>query len=270
MNGNRVKRMIGHGQPAIGLWVSLPCASSTELIASLAWDWLLLDTEHGPASLETVEDLVRAVKGTDAAPIVRVAANDPALIKQALDRGAMGILVPLVNSAAEAEAAVRAAKYPPLGIRGVAGTRANRFGMDLPDYFARWNDEVLVACQVETALAVDRVDDIAAITGVDILFIGPNDLSANLGVFRRFDDPVFTSAVDRIQRAARAHGVAVGYLAADVDEAVACVERGFLFVGAGSDARLLAGAASTTISAIRSRLRNPERVREASGVRRQP
>jgi 2-keto-3-deoxy-L-rhamnonate aldolase RhmA len=225
--------------------------SSVELLASLGVDWLLFDTEHGPATLETTEDLIRAAERGGVLPVTRVAANDPALIKQALDRGAFGILVPLVNSAAEARGAVRAAKYPPDGIRGVAGTRVNRFGMDLPQYFAAWNEVVLVACQVETAEAVEHVEEIAAVPGLDVVFIGPNDLSANLGVFRQFDHPTFTDAVQRVHQAAQAHGVAVGYLAAGVEEALACVSRGFVFVGAGSDARLLGSAAAALVSGIR-------------------
>ncbi|OGT25032.1 MAG: hypothetical protein A2Z17_06535, partial [Gammaproteobacteria bacterium RBG_16_66_13] len=249
---NAVKERIRHGMPTFGLWISLPCPSSVELLASFGMDWLLFDTEHGPATLETTEDLIRAAERSGVLPITRVAANDAALIKQALDRGAYGVLVPLVSSAAEARSAVRAAKYPPDGIRGVAGTRVNRFGMDLPQYFAAWNEQVLVACQVETAEAVEHIDEIAAVAGLDVLFIGPNDLSASLNVFRQFDQPAFTNAVDKIQQAARTHGVAVGYLASGAEETLACVERGFLFVGAGSDARLLGSAAATLVSTIRA------------------
>ncbi|MDQ7844792.1 MAG: aldolase/citrate lyase family protein [Armatimonadota bacterium] len=256
---NRVKLQLRNGTPTFGLWISLPCPSGVEVLASYGWDWLLIDTEHGPATPETTENMIRAAERHGVVPITRVAANDPALIKQALDRGALGVLVPLVNSAAEARAAVRAAKYPPEGIRGVAGTRANRFGLDLPQYFAAWNDQVLVACQVETADALEQVEEIAAVPGLDVLFIGPNDLSANLKVFRQFDHPAFTSAVQRIQRAAQAHGVAVGYMAAGADEALACAARGFLFIGAGSDARLLGGAAATLIGAIRAGIAAPAR-----------
>ena len=262
MDHNAVKERLRHGLPTIGLWVSLPCASSVELLASLGMDWLLIDTEHGPMTLETVEDLIRGTRGSGVTPIIRVAGNDVALIKQALDRGALGVLVPLVNSAAEAQAAVRAAKYPPEGVRGVAGTRVNRFGLDLPEYFARWNQEVLVACQVETAAAVEHVEEIAAVPGLDVLFIGPNDLSANLNVFREFDSPIFVQAIARIHRAAQSRGVAVGYLAAGVEETLACIRRGFLFVGAGSDARLLGGAVASTMSAIRSQMTG---IRAAAG-----
>lgn len=248
---NPVKRRLHEGQPVIGHWISLPSPAVTELMASLEPDWLMIDTEHGPAGGEVVEDLIRAMKGTPTTPLVRVAANNPALIKHALDRGAMGVLVPMVSSPEEARAAVSAARFPPEGIRGVAGTRANRYGAELPEYFARWNREVLVAVQIETAQAVENVDAIAAVPGLDVLFIGPNDLSATMNRFRQFDHPQFTQAVQLILGAAQRHGLAAGYHTATVDEALERIAQGFRFVGLSSDARLL----SSTMAATAERLR---------------
>ncbi|MDR7470090.1 MAG: aldolase/citrate lyase family protein [Armatimonadota bacterium] len=251
---NTVKHRLKQGQPAVGLWVSFPSPAVVELLATIGPDWLLVDTEHGPTGWERLEDLLRAMKGTEVVPLVRVAANDVALIKQALDRGAYGVIVPLVNTAQEARAAVAAARYPPEGIRGVAGTRVSRYGMDLPEYFARWNSEVLVVCQVETAQALEHVEEIAAVPGVDVLFIGPNDLSANLGCFRQFDHPAFLAAVDRILAAARRCGIAAGYMAGSPEEVLRRIDQGILFIAAGSDARLLAGAAAATYGRIREGL----------------
>lgn len=251
---NAVKRRLQEGLPVVGHWVSFLSPSVVELMASFAVDWLLIDTEHGPASGERVEDLIRAMKGTAVTPLVRVAANDPALIKQALDRGAFGILVPLVNTADGARAAVAAAKFPPDGIRGAAGTRVNRYGTDLPEYFAAWNREVLVAVQIETAEAVKNVEAIAAVPGIDVLFIGPNDLSASLGGFRRFDAPEFRQAVDAVLHAAQRHECTAGYHTATVEEALERVDRGFRFVGLSSDARLLAAMMATTSEHLRKGL----------------
>lgn len=239
---NPVKERLRQGLPAVGLWISLASAAVVEVTASAGPDWLLIDTEHSPAEGETVEHMIRAMKGTAVVPLVRVAANDPALIKKALDRGALGILVPLVGTPEHARAAVAASTYPPAGVRGVAGTRANRYGADLPQYFAEWNREVLVACQVETRDGLENVDAIAATPGLDVVFVGPNDLSAALGCFRQFDHPAFLRALDRILAACRRAGVAAGYMAAGAEEVLARVDQGFRFVALGSDARVLAAA----------------------------
>lgn len=252
MVGNPVKQRLAEGQPAVGQWISLPSPSVVELIASFEPDWLLIDTEHSPAEGETVEHALRAMKGTSVVPLVRVASNDQALIKKALDRGAYGVVVPLVNTMEQAEAAVASAKYPPEGVRGVAGSRANRFGVDLPDYFKQWNSQVLVICQVETAEALENIDAIAAVPGIDVLFVGPNDLSANLNLFRQFDDPEFKGALDRILTAAARHNIAAGYMANNADEVLERIDQGFRFVSAGSDTRLLAAAASATFGKIKA------------------
>lgn len=226
----------------------------TELLAGSGMDWLLIDTEHGAAGWETVEDMIRAMKGTEVVPIVRVAGNDPVLIKKALDRGAFGVVVPLVNTAEQAKAAVSACRYPPEGIRGVAGGRANRYGVDLVEYVAEWNQQALVICQLETREAVENAESIAAVPGIDVLFIGPNDLSANLDRFRKFDDPEFTRAVDQIMQAARAHRKAAGIMAAAADDTLARIDQGFRFISVGSDARMLGAAAASTYEKIRKGL----------------
>ncbi len=265
MFANPLKHRLARGEPVVGHWISLPSPSIMELMASFDPDWLLIDTEHGPADWERVEDLLRAMRGTNVVPLIRVTANDPALIKRALDRGAYGVLVPLVNDAEQARAAVAAAKYPPEGIRGVAGTRVNRFGTDLPEYFAQWNSQVVVMCQVETIEALENVDAIAAVPGVDVLFIGPNDLSASLGVFRKFDHPEFLAAVDRILKAAVHHGIAAGYMCSSAEETLQRIDQGFRFVAGGSDARLLGAAAASFYGKVKSALAERMAARPRSG-----
>lgn len=253
---NRVKERLKQGLPAVGNWINIPSPAVAEILAAHGMDWLLIDTEHSPIDYETMEDILRALRGTEVVPLVRVAGNDPVLIKKALDRGAMGVLVPLVNSAEEAAVAVAAAKYPPQGIRGVAGTRASRYGADLRAYFDAWNEEVLVAVQVETRQALEQVEAIAAVPGVDVLFVGPNDLSANLGVFQQWDHPTFQEAIDRVLAAAGQHGIAAGYMATDSASVLGKIEEGFRFVAAGSDTRLLGAAAAATYGAIERGLRD--------------
>lgn len=247
---NRVKERLKQGLPTVGTWIDLPEPAVAEILAAYGMDWLLIDTEHGPMGWETVENLLRAMRGTEVVPLIRVAGNDPFLIKQALDRGAMGVLVPMINSAEEARAAVAAAKYPPEGIRGLAGTRASRYGLDMGTYVERWNRDVLVVLQVETRAGLENVEAIAAVPGVDVLFIGPNDLSAGLGIFRQYDHPTFQEAVRRIRDAAVKHGVAPGYMGRDAASVLAKVGEGFTFVAAGTDVGLLKEAAASTYRVI--------------------
>ena len=250
---NRVKELLQRGEVAVGCWLSLPSPEVAEVLAELGPDWLLIDAEHGPASDETVENMIRAMRGTQVVPIVRVAANDAALIKKALDRGAHGVLVPLVSSPDDVRAAVAASHYPPRGIRGVAGTRASRYGLDLEAYFREWSQQVLVAVQVETRQALEQVEAIARVPGLDLLFVGPNDLSAALGVFRQFDSPEFNRALDRVVAAARRAGVAAGYMAVNAEDALARIRQGFQFISLASDVRLLMSAARSAFAAVTRR-----------------
>lgn len=252
---NRVKERLKQGLPSVGYWVSLPSPTVAEIMAGFNMDWIMIDTEHGPADYERVEDLLRAIEGTGVVPLIRVADNNTALIKKALDRGAYGVLVPLVNNADEAAAAVSAAKYPPEGIRGVAGTRVSRFGMSLKEYFGSWNNDVLVALQIETRQALENVEEIAAVPGVDVLFIGPNDLSANLGLFQQFDHPEFLGAVSRILKAAQDNRIAAGYMASSPATVLAKADEGFQFIAGGTDARLLMAAIQDATQQIKQGLR---------------
>ncbi len=248
---NAVKQTLADGRVAVGHWISLPSPAVAELVAGLGPDWLVLDTEHAPTEWETVEGMVRALAGTSVTPFVRVAGNDPVLIKKALDRGALGVVVPLINTADQAERAVAGARFPPDGIRGVAGARANRYRLDLSSYLRDWNAQVMVICQIETREALANVDAIAAVPGVDVLFVGPNDLSANLELFRQFDHPDFREALDRVLLAARRHGKVPGIMAAHADEAVRRLEEGFRFISIGSDTRLLTTAVAAALEQVR-------------------
>lgn len=247
---NRVKELLKSGQPAVGSWISLPSPASAELMAGMGFDWLVIDTEHGATDYETLEDMIRALKGADCAPMARVPWNDPVLIKRVLDRGASGLVIPMISTGEEARAAVAACKYPPEGIRGIAGTRTSRYGMDLMDYYHDWNKQGVVVCQIETEEGVKNIRDIMSTPGVDAIFVGPNDLSAGLGVFRQFDHPKFKEAMERIIKAGRETGVPTGYHAGSADEALAKIEQGFQFVAVASDARFMAAAASGAASKI--------------------
>lgn len=251
---NALKAKLARGEVVVGHFLNFCDSSVAELLSRYVMDWLLIDAEHAPADLLTIENHIRAMAKADVVPLVRVASNDAATIKRVLDRGAMGVLVPLVDGAEEARAAVAAVKFPPDGIRGVAGTRASAFGADLEAYVDSWNRESLVACQIETSDGVRHADAIAATPGVDIVFIGPNDLSATLGVFRQFDSAPYRASIDIVLAAAHRHGKAAGIMTTSAEEALAAAEFGFRFIAAGTDARLLAGAASVMYTKIRDGL----------------
>src|SRR5438552_8336923 len=177
---NLFKQAILEGRPQIGLWSSLCSNNAAEVIAGSGFDWILIDTEHAPNELPMVFSQLQALIGGSAAAVVRPAWNDMVLLKRLLDVGAQNFLIPYVQTAEEARAAVAATRYPPQGIRGVAVThRANRFGR-VKDYFKRANEEICLLVQIETRQALQNIEAIAAVEGVDVLFIGPSDLAAAL------------------------------------------------------------------------------------------
>src|ERR1041384_1159285 len=178
---NKFKRALRAGRPQIGLWSSLCSEMAAEVVGGSGFDWILIDTEHAPNELPMVIGQLRAVAGGAAAAVVRPAWNDPVLMKRLLDAGVQNLLVPYVQTQAKARAAVAGTRYPPQGIRGVAVThRANRFGR-VTDYFQKAADEICLLVQIETALALKNIEAIAAVEGIDGLFIGPSDLAAALG-----------------------------------------------------------------------------------------
>jgi 4-hydroxy-2-oxoheptanedioate aldolase len=240
MPRNAFKRALLDGRPQIGLWSSLASNIAVEIIAGSGFDWILLDTEHAPNELPMVLTQLHASTGGSATPIVRVAWNDMVLIKRFLDIGAQSLLIPFVQNAAEAKKAVAATRYPPDGIRGVAtGPRANRYGR-VKDYHRRAHEEICVLVQVETRQALSEVDAIAAVEGVDGVFIGPSDLSADMGHLGNPGHPEVTAAIGlAIERIVRA-GKAPGIFALSETDARTWLQQGALFVSVGSDLGLLA------------------------------
>jgi 4-hydroxy-2-oxoheptanedioate aldolase len=240
---NPFKRAITTGKTQIGLWSSLSSNYSVEVIAGAGFDWILIDTEHSPNDLESVLTQLQATAPYPTHPIVRVPWNDMVTIKRYLDAGAQTLLVPFVQNEEEARAAVAATRYPPAGIRGVAGTtRATRFGR-IKGYPQRANEEVCVLVQTETQHALDRIEAICAVDGVDGVFIGPADLHASLGFLGETANaavlPKIEDAIARIRKG----GKAAGILTADEKLARRYLELGALFVAVGADVGLLARGA---------------------------
>ncbi len=179
---NHVKRVLKEGKKTAGAWLQIASPITAEIMSQAGFDWLLIDMEHGPGDILTLVSQVQAMKGTGTAALVRPAWNDFVTIKRILDTGVHGLLIPYVNTKEEAEAAVQACRYPPQGIRGVAGSpRAHGYGQNAQAYLQHANDEILLITQVETPAAVANLGDILAVDGADGIFIGPMDLATNMG-----------------------------------------------------------------------------------------
>lgn len=237
---NTFKHALAAGEPQIGLWLSLASNYSAEVCAGSGFDWLLIDTEHSPNELDMVLGQLQAIAPYPSHAVVRVAWNDPVIVKRTLDVGAQTLLFPFVQDAQEAARAVAATRYPPRGIRGVAGTtRATRFGR-VKDYARRAHEETCVLVQVETQEAVDAIEAIARVDGVDGIFIGPADYHASLGHTGETANPAVLPKIEDAVRRIRAAGKAPGILTADEKLARRYLELGALFVAVGADVGLLA------------------------------
>ena len=237
---NRLKRALSEGRQQIGLWSSLAHNVTVEIIAGSGFDWLLLDTEHAPNELPMVHNQLQAMEGGTATAVVRPAWNDAVILKRLLDIGVQNFLVPFVQTEEEARRAVAATRYPPDGIRGVAvAIRANRWGR-VQDYARHANAEIGLIVQLETRRALQNLEAIAGVDGIDGLFIGPSDLAADLGHPGDNRHPDVRAAIeDAIARIIKT-GKFAGILAPVEADARHWLERGCRFVAVGNDAVLLA------------------------------
>ena len=237
---NAFKRALAAKRQQIGLWCSLPGPYVAEAVAGSGFDWLLFDTEHSPGDPLTVLAQLQAVAPYEVSAVVRPAANDTVLIKRFLDIGAQTLLIPYVQSAEEARAAVAATRYPPHGVRGVSGvTRATRFGR-VEGYQKRAAEELCLIVQIETQQALDALEAIADVEGVDAVFIGPADLAASLGYPGEYAHPAVIAAIEGAIGRIRKTGKPAGILSPDNAFAARCIELGTLFTAVGVDAALLA------------------------------
>jgi 4-hydroxy-2-oxoheptanedioate aldolase len=249
---NPFKHALAAGQLQIGLWLSLSSNYSAEVCAGSGFDWLLIDTEHSPNEIDMVLGQLQAVAPYASHPVVRVAWNDPVIVKRTLDVGAQSLLFPFVQNAEEAAGAVAATRYPPRGFRGVAGTtRATRFGR-VKDYAKRAHEETCVLVQVETQEAVDAIDAIARVEGVDGIFIGPADYHASLGYPGETANSAVLPKIDDAIRRIRAAGKAPGILTPDEKLARRYLELGALFVAVGADVGLLARGSEALAAKFKS------------------
>lgn len=248
---NEMKNRIAQGQSTRALWLEAGSPVMAEAAVHAGMRFLLIDNEHGPASIETTAHMVRAIEAAGGHPMVRVAANDPVLLKRVLEIGLRSIMIPLVNTAAEARAAIAACKYPPAGMRGFAGDiRASRYGTD-PSYAAQANDGLFLMLQIESAEAVDNIDEIVAVEGVDMIFIGPYDMSGSYGQLGETDCAQVEAAIKRVEQVTTQAGVPLGTVPRTNKTVRDLLDGQYRLVIAGSEI-------SMAISAIRADIEDHE------------
>lgn len=253
---SRVKELFEKEEPAIGTWITIQNCDLVETLSTLPFDWFMFDWEHSPADISTLQTLLPGIRGTDITPFVRVPWNDIVRIKRVLDIGLEGILVPYVNNEKEAKNAVKACRYPPNGVRGVGPRRATMYGdTDIEEYFHNFEDEdLIVGVLVETQKALDNLDDILAVEGIKLAFVGPYDLSANLEIFGQFDHPKFQNAIERVLNVSEEVGVTPGIYTRSAKKAKTWIEKGFRFVSISSDYLVLRDAYSNALKGLRDSL----------------
>ena len=256
MRTNQVKEKLKRGEPALGAWLSLPSVPAARIMARLGFDWLLVDMEHSAQNPVLMADMVATIvdAGT-CAPLVRIPGNSVEWFKWALDAGAWGVIVPMVNNREEAQRAVEFAKYPPAGTRSIGGAFGPYgFGItDWPAYARTANDETILTLQIESAQALQNLDEILSVPGVDVAFVGPNDLHAQLGLTPSTEgaEPAFVEALERIKAAARKQQVALGIFSGSGEAAAERIRQGFQMISVTTDISSMISAATRNLRVAR-------------------
>jgi 2-keto-3-deoxy-L-rhamnonate aldolase RhmA len=250
-----LRRRVLAGEPTLGLWVMLGSIAAADVMARAGYDWLMVDLEHGMFEESAVLGLLTTIQGTPTAGLVRVVSAERMRVGRILDLGADGVMIPRLESIAAIRETLSWMSYPPAGIRGLAqATRgAGYFTVAHPDV-AAINDQVLGVFQVESPAAVNIAGEVAALDGVDVLFVGPADLSHAMGIPGEFTNPRFVEALDHVAAVARAAGKAPGMLVRGADEVAGYRARGFTFLGIGADIGLVANGARSQLAAARAAL----------------
>jgi 4-hydroxy-2-oxoheptanedioate aldolase len=252
VTSNPVMELMRAGKPAIGALLALPSPPAVEILAQQGFDWLWIDMEHGPINLETAHRMIQATSGTNTVPLVRVPKNLDWLAKPALDIGAMGIIFPFVNSKEDAVAAVRAVRYPPEGVRGWGPTfAALRWGVSPPEYAKVANKEVMAILLIEHIDAVNRIDEILAVPGIDLAFVGPFDLSGSMGLLGQTTHPQVQESIDKVHAAAERAKVPIGIVATAPDAINKRLQQGYQFLMVGNDVAFLTAGAKNILDQIK-------------------
>jgi 4-hydroxy-2-oxoheptanedioate aldolase len=252
MRENRLRTMWKAGQAAVNGWLAIPNGFSAETMAHQGWDTLTIDLQHGVVDYQAMVGMLQAISTTPTVPVVRVPWLEPGILMKTLDAGAYGIICPMVNTREDAQKLVAYTHYAPRGTRSFGPVRALLYGG--ADYPQHANDTVVIFAMIETAKALDNLDDILSVEGLDAIYIGPSDLSLALGCTPTFDDvdPKAAEAIDHILDRARVHGVKAGIHNGAPEAALKRIAKGFNFVTVSSDARLMAAGAQQVMAKMRA------------------
>ena len=250
-----IKQKIIRNDITLGSWIQMPDPFSAEIMAKAGFDWLAIDLEHGFISLDAAFRLIQTIDNAGALPIVRLHENDPSTIRRVMDAGAGGVIVPMINTAEEARKAVDAVKYYPEGRRSFGLGRAHKFGLNFDTYIHENNQTSIVVIQIEHKDALENLDAILAVPGIDAIIIGPYDLSGSMGIPGKFDDPAFSSAVTQIINKVKRSPVALGIHIVhpseqDINERI---RQGFTFIAYGMDTIFLQNGACNAVHEARSK-----------------
>jgi 2-keto-3-deoxy-L-rhamnonate aldolase RhmA len=249
---NPVKKMLKEGRKTVGAWLQVASPITAEIMARAGFDWLMIDLEHGPGDILTLVAQLQAMNGSGVTPFVRAPWNDFVIIKRILDAGVAGVLVPYVNTAAEAQAAVQACQYPPAGIRGVAASpRAPGYGQKSMDYLKHANDEIFVMIAVETPVAIANLDEILTVKGLDGIFIGPMDLATSMGHFGDPSAPDVQAAIAGVEAKVFKAGKVLATVSGSWEQAQALYQRGYQLVTVMADGVALAKLAAEAVAKFR-------------------
>jgi 2-keto-3-deoxy-L-rhamnonate aldolase RhmA len=252
---NSLKSLIEGGQPAIGSWISSIDPYAVELTADLGFDWLLIDTEHTPLSRENLRFILTALRGSTSTPVVRLSSNTLDHFQTALDLGAQGVVVPMINSRSDVEQANRFCRYPPVGVRGFAPIRASRYLENLSDYIRTANSAISLIVQIETPEAVSNIDQILTTEGINGIYIGPSDLASFMGLPAQTNHPNVMQVMDGVIGRARAHSIPFGLPTWSEEECLSFVRKGAQLLTVGSDLHYLSTAARRRLSGVRQLLK---------------
>jgi 4-hydroxy-2-oxoheptanedioate aldolase len=248
---SNIKERLKNGEAVHGCWLNMGSSVSAEIVGSVGFDWVLFDLEHGIGTDAYLVPQLQALGNDSAVPMVRVESFDTARVKRVLDAGVKGVMFPQIQNATEAKKAIENMYYPPVGKRGFAKmVRATQFGKNFENYYEFAKNNLLGIIQIETIESLNHLDEIAKLEGVDVLFLGPADLSLALGVFGQWDHPLFVDAVQKIGAAAAKAGKAAGILFFDLDQYDFYYENGFRFMASGSDMTFLSKGATDMAIAL--------------------
>ncbi len=252
-----LKKRLKQGETLNGCWLNLGSPLTAEIVGLSGFDWVLIDLEHGAGTEKDVLAQLQALESTTTTPLVRVESSDSPRISRVLDMGAHGIMCPKVNNAEEAQKVINGIHYPPFGNRGVAKmVRATQFGQNFDTYYKDAQDNILGIVQIETVESLDHLDAIAAVEGVDVLFIGPADLSMAMGIFGQFDHPDFITTLKNIIQAAEKAGKATGILIFNPNDYDKYHNLGIKFIACGADATFVADGARAMANKLKSAREN--------------